>query len=328
MKPASRAYWICQAVGWTLYVLTTIPLVAELGRVARVIVEPLVAVAIGLALTHILRAVVLRQRWLAHDVGGLALRVVLATASIAFVHVLLLCVVEVGFYGDRPPSVALLFAFAWMRWSLVFLVWNGIYFGHGLVVERRERAAALKVAELAALKAQLNPHFLFNALNAIRALIADEPTLAQDAVTRMARILRYTLGQKDDTVDLARELEVVDDYLALEQLRLGDRLVVTRNLQGHGRIPVMLLQGLVENAIKHGVARRTDGGMVTITTRRDVAMLEIVVTNPLPPKRASTIEGTGLANMRERLRLLTNGEASLDLALADDLARATVRIPQ
>jgi LytS/YehU family sensor histidine kinase len=215
-----------------------------------------------------------------------------------------------------------------MRWSLVFFIWNAIYFGHGLIAERRERASALKTAELQLLKAQLYPHFLFNALNAIRALIADEPVAAQDAVTRMARILRYTLGQKDDTVDLAHELAIVDDYLALEQLRLGERLVVVRDIQATGRIPVMLVQGLVENAIKHGIARRTDGGVVTITTRREGRILEITVTNPLPPKRLATTEGTGIDNMRGRLRLLSDGEATLTLDLARDIATARVRIPQ
>ena len=331
MKSPSRASWICQAVGWGLYIVTTIPqIAAELGSggAVRSIVEVLFSAALGFGNTHALRGLVLRQRWLAHDVGGLAGRIVLATLAVAVVHVGLLSVIEFGIYGDRPPSIALAVVAALLRWSMVFFVWNAVYFGHALVVERRERDVALKTAELAALKAQLNPHFLFNALNSIRALITDEPTLAQDAVTRMARILRYTLGQKEDTVELAREIEVVDDYLALEQLRLGERLVVTRDLQGKGRIPVLLLQGLVENAIKHGIARRNDGGTVAITTRQDGATLEIVVTNPLPPKRLPTSEGTGLANMRERLRLLTDGQATLDLALADGTARSRVRIPQ
>ena len=328
MKPASRAYWICQAVGWGLYLVTTMLEVAIVLKPSlRVVVEPLFSVALGIGLTHGLRALLLRQRWLAHDLGGLAVRVLLASFGVAFAHVAVLSVVELGFYGDRPESVPLVIGFAWLRWTLIFFVWNAIYFVHALVTERRERTRTLREAELSALKAQLNPHFLFNALNAIRALIADEPTLAEDAVTRMSRILRYTLGQKDDTVDLARELDVVDDYLALEQLRLGDRLVVTRDLQAKGRIPIMLLQGLVENAIKHGIARRTDGGTVAITTRQDGATLEIVVTNPLPPKRPPTTEGTGLVNMRERLRLLSDGRATLDVELNGNTAIARVRIP-
>ena len=327
MKP-TRAYWLCQATGWGIYTVFTVVQLATEVSLARNAGETLLAAALGFGLTHAFRALALRWRWLAHDFGGLAGRVLGATFAIALVHVAILFVIEVGFLGDRPPALALAVFAAWIRWAEVFLIWTTVWFTHGLVGEVRAREQMLQQAELSALKAQLNPHFLFNALNAIRALVADEPAAAQDAVTRMSRILRYTLGAKEDLVDLAAELAVVDDYLALEALRLGERLVVERDLAATGRIPVMLLQGLVENAIKHGIARRVDGGTVTIASASTPEGLVLTVTNPLPPQRAPTTEGTGLANMRARLRLLGGTRASLDPDLAGARATARVTIPQ
>lgn len=325
MKP-TRAYWLCQATGWGVYAVFTIVQLATEVPLARNAGETLFAAALGFGLTHAFRGLALRRRWLAHDFGGLAGRVLGAAFAIAFVHVAILCAVESGLFGDPLSATGLVGA--WIRWAEVFLIWTAAWFTHGLVGEVRAREQMLQQAELSALKAQLNPHFLFNALNAIRALVADEPAAAQDAVTRMSRILRYTLGAKEDLVDLAAELAVVDDYLAIEALRLGDRLVVERELAATGRIPPMLLQGLVENAIKHGIARRVDGGTVTVASAATPEGLVLTVTNPLPAQRAPTVDGTGLANMRERLRLLGGPSAKLDLDLAGGLATARVTIPQ
>lgn len=325
MKP-TRAYWLCQATGWGIYVVFTVVTLLGAVPLPRNVGETLFAAALGFGLTHAFRGLVLRRHWLAHDFAGLAVRVLVATVAIALVHVAILFVIEVAVFGD-PPSV-IGFVSACLRWFEVFLIWTAAWFTHGLVGEVRAREQLLQHAELQALKAQLNPHFLFNALNAIRALVADEPEAAQDAVTRMARILRYTLGAKEDLVDLGAELAVVDDYLALEALRLGDRLVIARDLAATGRVPPMLLQGLVENAIKHGIARRVEGGTVTIATASTPAGVVLTVTNPLPAQRAPTTEGTGLANMRERLRLLGGPSAKLDLELAGGMATARVTIPQ
>src|SRR5262249_38360175 len=152
-------------------------------------------------------------------------------------------------YGDRPASPMLVFLFATMRWTMVFFIWMAFYFGVALLRQRQEAElahvhleTALQASELRSLKSQLNPHFLFNALNSVRALIADDPKRAQTAVTQLARILRYTLGTtNDESVSVEREMQVVDDYLGLEALRLADRLVVERhvsNAVNGARIPI------------------------------------------------------------------------------------------
>jgi LytS/YehU family sensor histidine kinase len=177
---------------------------------------------------------------------------------------------------------------------------------------------SLREAELRALEAQMNPHFLFNSLNSIRALVLEDPQQAQDMITRLANILRYNLHRDlSHTVPLASEVEVVEDYLALEAMRLEERLRVRLEIDPGARpipIPPMLLQCLVENAIKHGIAPRPDGGELVIAAKVADDALSLEVNNPgriAEPARDST--KVGLANTRERLRILYGSRASLDL---------------
>ena len=162
--------------------------------------------------------------------------------------------------------------------SSVIIIWVALYFGlmsqrwrHRAELRQAQLNEALQAAELRLLKFQLNPHFLFNALNGVRALIADEPAKAQEAVTRLARTLRYTLAAGDaELVTFGREMEMVNDYLALESLRLADRLDVVRESRlgvESVRIPALLMQTLVENAIKHGIAPLKHGGTLRISAR-------------------------------------------------------------
>jgi hypothetical protein len=197
-----------------------------------------------------------------------------------------------------------------------------------------ESARALQQSELRLLKSQLNPHFLFNALNTVRSLIADDPSRAQHAVTHLANTLRYTLGAgQNELVSLARELEIVADFLELEKMRFEARLTIEREIAADAssaQIPVMLLQTVVENAIKHGIAELPAGGVLRICAVLSDGMLVLSVENPrpaasVPPAR----EGTGLRNAEERLRLLFDSRATLELDLSQPTRATTrIRIPQ
>ena len=156
---------------------------------------------------------------------------------------------------------------------------------------------------------------------------------ARDAVTQLARTLRYTFASgDDDLVSLERELEMVDDYLALESMRLAERLRVERDIDPAARtarFPAMLLQTLVENAIKHGIAQLKEGGTLRVTAKVVEKELVLLVHNPRPPD-APTLktEGVGLRNSTARLRLLFGDRASLRLDLSQPgQATAEVRLP-
>jgi LytS/YehU family sensor histidine kinase len=217
---------------------------------------------------------------------------------------------------------------AWAAMYLVFAMQRRRYQAE---LRQAQLGEALQTAELRLLKSQLNPHFLFNALNGLRSLIADEPARARDAVTQLSRLLRYTLAAGDeDLVSLERELEMVDDYLALESLRLAERLQVERAIDPDARgvrVPSMLLQTLVENAIKHGIAELKEGGTLRIVARIADKQLHLQVANPCPDVSASRGEGVGLKNASERLRLLFGPQASLHVDAQPGHVLAEARLP-
>jgi LytS/YehU family sensor histidine kinase len=298
----------------------------------------------------LLRWIIKRGRWLSLTPGALLIRVLIAIALLAstlYIITVLLSLLEYGtpiapmlgaFYRRLPHGGQLFNQF--VNALIVTLIWVGLYLGFAVQrhryeaqVHQAELAQSLHAAELRLLKAQLNPHFLFNALNGVRALIAGEPARAQDAVTQLARTLRYTLAANDDElVSLARELEMVNDYLELEGLRLADRLNVVRDIAPEAtqaRVPVMLIQTLIENAIKHGIAELKQGGTLRIEAQVLNAELIIRISNPRPiGSPVPHAQGTGLKNSSERLRLLFGSRANLRLDLSrPGEAIAAVRLP-
>jgi LytS/YehU family sensor histidine kinase len=252
---------------------------------------------------------------------------------------------------DGEHSLWLIFGINWVNLSILMLGWFSCYFIYHLFdrfnrseIERLRLMAAVKDSELRALKSQVNPHFIFNSLNSLRALIDEDPARARLAVTQLANLLRYSLQSSQlETVPFEDELRVVNDYLALEQVRHEDRLRLRLDVSPetlHLPVPPMLLQTLVENAVKYGISQRPEGGEIAIIARNDAGFLRLQVTNPgsLPSisvavptmtvvrREAST--GLGLRNAGERLRLLFGERATLELrALSPAVVVAEALIP-
>jgi LytS/YehU family sensor histidine kinase len=163
--------------------------------------------------------------------------------------------------------------------------------------------------------------------------VAYDPARARDAITRLADLLRYTLSSsEEELVTLAQELAIVNDYLELESLRFDERLRVKRDIPAaitRHRIPVMLLQTVVENAIKHGIAELPEGGELGIHAATEGDALTLTVSNPRPPATTGeAAEGIGLKNAAERLKLLFGARGTLDLDLHDPhLAVVRIRVP-
>ena len=182
----------------------------------------------------------------------------------------------------------------------------------------REQELATARAQSLALQSQINPHFFFNTLNTISALIDDEPAAARRNIGRLADLFRYTLGccTHSSTVDLDQELDFVRDYLAIEQERFRRRLKLElpENPNPGIQVPGLILQPLVENAIKYGIAPRIEGGTVAIRVEPAGAAVRITVRNtsdgePLPDERSLYKPGHALENVRARLRMFT-GQAN------------------
>jgi Histidine kinase len=354
-QKSQLVYWIFQLTGWGLITLTRFIAGVSMLDLAwpRLLLELLLVNTLGLVLSHWLRDFVRRNRWRALPIRKLAWRILVtsfvcgAPIGIAtqFTYLSALQDPEL-FLREYAPVLqfqwALPFALALeiVNWAFLFIIWLTIYFTAIAVREHRsaqfrqsELARALQLAELRLLKSQLNPHFLFNALNTVRSLIADNPSRAQSAVTRLANTLRYTLSSRqDELVTLSQELDIVADYLELESMRFEDRLRIENHVPADAagvHIPMMLLQTLVENAIKHGIAELPAGGLLRISAVLQNEMLILEVENPRPPAPIRTAhEGVGLRNARDRLRLLFGARASLELDLSKPaVATARLRIP-
>lgn len=208
--------------------------------------------------------------------------------------------------------------------TLLCAGWLFLFFEHqsddhakNMQTTRARYESALKEAQLRALRGQLNPHFLFNALNVLRRLAATDPSRTRQAITQLAGLLRDSLnGSEQPAIKLAAELRQVDSYLQLEKLRFEERLEIVMAVGGDvlaRPIPPFAVLTLVENAVKHGVSTRIAGGRIHVDARAEPDATIVRVTNSgnLPPDPRSG--RVGMHNLRERLRLLYGDQAQLRL---------------
>lgn len=345
----TRTFWLCQLIGWGgLFLVSVAPLPFRKDPVRYDLIYTTAMVLLGVFLSHLLRIAVLfllrkPRSWagLLLNLGPWIFAAGMAQASLLFWFL--------RFDTDReiPPEVieasalhtSLYFVDSLTLHVPLFIIWTGFYLGlryyrqYQLTqIERLKLAASVKDAELRALKAQLNPHFLFNSLNTLRALIPRELAQPREAITLLSELLRASLTSgHEETVPLARELETVDNYLALEKLRFEHRVQIRREIDPAAlpwRVPPFLLQSLVENAVKYGIAAREAGGEITLAARVESGRLHLLITNPGRIAQANESTGLGLKNSRSRLTLLFGPEATLTLTqTAADLVLAEAVIP-
>ncbi len=269
------------------------------------------------------------------------------SAVIICAQILVIWNVAVGFGMNQPAGLeSMIFIGIRQYGDLLMVVYWAVVGTHAGVrwharwQEESLRGARLREdlaqANLQALRAQLNPHFLFNALNAVVALTARDPAAARATLVRLSELLRATLAAGDaQETTLAQEIALTARYLEIEQVRFADRLTVLWTLQeelGDQRVPAFALQPLVENALKHGLGRRAGVGTVEIITRTVDGTLELVVRDggpgPVSDTPARGGAGIALANLRSRLERLYGSAATLTLLpRAEGGTDAIVRIP-
>ncbi len=187
-------------------------------------------------------------------------------------------------------------------------------------------------AELGSLRSQLDPHFLFNALNSVAALIGSDVTAARRMCYLMADFFRKSVSLgREESIPLAEEIHLIQTFLAIEEVRFGDRLRKTFNLADDTlklAVPPLVLQPLVENAVHHGIAHLLEGGEVTVTARLNNGLLELTVENPCDPDRpASKGTGTGLQNVRSRLDTVYGHGARVEATTTPTRFRVTLLLP-
>jgi len=354
-RARERLYVICQAGAWgfllalqSAYYFWLAPKQGLSSTVRWFDGSVLVMViAIGLLLTHYGRGYIGRHGW--KEMGWRAL-----LPRIFAISVIQSCLwsllgyawpyVILGYAWTGKVALPVVMCISVMNGLILLIGWHCLYFFYHiferlnrLQVEQLRLVASVKEAELRALKSQVNPHFLFNSLNSLRALIDEDAPRARESVTRLANMLRYSLSSGQlETVALEDELRVVEDYLALEQIRHEQRLRVRWEIAPDARrqpVPPMLLQTLVENAVKYGISPRRGGGEVAISAAIEQGSLRLRVSNPgdLTPTasvsaaRAGSSTGVGLRNAADRLQLLFGDRAMLRL-LAEPVGCVTADI--
>ena len=338
-------YWICQIAGWGLYTLFLIGMIALFGGEEAINSSTFILqfiIYVGLVLfSHLFRLYIKTKNWIELPIGKLILRAllgILVTAFIvqAFIHLII--------YHFFPISG--ITGFSWSGFIgyvfnvfIVLILWTAIYFVIKFIeknrkseLEKLELKTALQEAELMILKNQVNPHFLFNALNNIRSLILIEPEKARKMVTHISDLLRYSIQfNASEKVALADEIEIVKDYLQLESIQFGERLKYSFEIHPETEkveIPPMAIQLLVENAIKHGLSIQKTGGEISIKTELIEDHLFIEVRNTGQLSNSQKREGIGLKNLVERMKILFGLFAEFKLENGpDNMVSATLKIP-
>jgi len=217
-------------------------------------------------------------------------------------------------------------------WASFYYLWHYIEINTTSQLDKIRLESIVKDLELKTIKSHINPHFIFNALNSIRALVDENPERARTAITQLSNMLRSSMqAESQELAPLSRELEIVKDYLALEKIRFEDRLNVEINIEPETRslqIPPMMLQTLVENALKHGISRLKEGGLVKVDSVISKGYHELIVRNTGTIVDNANNEGFGIASTHNRLKLLYGKEASFQLREVEkNLVEAKVRIP-
>jgi two-component system, LytTR family, sensor kinase len=342
-------YWSCQIGCWLgLWALFFFIFISGSTRQPStpLLIEQTLYCSFGLVGTHLLRILFYWFDWNRLPLFALIPRILVATILLGIIEVWGIHAALTASMPARPahhslyhpPHVPLrepegeqrfhsLPRFIWFEFgkcALTLFAWSAVYFGYqyqkqlkAVQLESLRLDAAVKEAELKALRSQVNPHFLFNSLNTIRALIDESPPKAREGVTRLAELFRGALRMSElNTIPLRVELQTVDAYLALEQLRFEDKLRVQMDIDQTTLafpVPPFLVQSLIENAFKHGVYTLQRGGEISCVIRSQSVGLSISIINPgrLAPQEAR--KESGLANARARLELIYGSSASLKL---------------
>jgi LytS/YehU family sensor histidine kinase len=216
-------------------------------------------------------------------------------------------------------------------WISIYILWHYIEFTNKEEIKKVKLETLIKELELKTIKSQINPHFIFNALNSIRALVDEDPNRARQAITELSNILRSSVQtDKVEITSFEKELAIVKDYLALEYIRFADRLKIIYEIEPESlqfQFPPMMLQTLVENAIKHGLSKHPGDCIIKIVAKAGPQKQTIEVINSGILQFADH-DGFGLQSTKERLKILYGGDALFDIyQLSSNQVAAKLEIP-
>ncbi len=345
MKKRISNYWICQLGGWGANFSISVFYYLNLSvrKIDNFYILISISVVLGILFTHIMRMVIKEYQFLNKPINKQILYFILVTTVFAIIYSCADVGLEKTFNlrDKNTPKISLLNEITRNSINNFFLlfIWNLLYYiFHYVERTRRQEVDTLKLQslvkelELKTIKSHINPHFIFNALNSIRALVDENPSRARTAITELSNILRSSMQtEKLETVPLKSELNIVRDYLALEKMRFEERLMIEMDIDEdtlEQPVPPMMLQTLVENAIKHGISKKVSGGTIRVTSDFVENHHELVVQNSGQIGGYINENGFGVRSTQDRLNLLYQGKATFAIKnINNEMVESRITMP-
>ncbi|MFY7965171.1 MAG: sensor histidine kinase [Chitinophagaceae bacterium] len=345
MKNKISTYWLCQIGGWTAYciVYTFFYLTIRTKPLDNFYNNLLIDALLGIIVTHGMRHIIKSVAFLSYQFYKQVIYFLLNTFAFAFAYAFLMVFVEDRIFnilGDQLKDFTFLNkvvrtslgAFLFLTiWNLLYYIYHFIQKNRAQQLDKIRLESLVRELELKTIKSHINPHFIFNALNSIRALVDENPQRARTAITELSNILRSSMhAEKVETTTLEKELNIVKDYLALELIRFENRLDIEYEIDEDTLdqpVPPMMLQTLVENAIKHGISKHMNGGKIIIISDFKEDYHELIVKNTGQLSGNINAEGFGITSTYDRLNLLFGKKATFELKNLSDMVQARIIIP-
>ncbi|MES2567196.1 MAG: histidine kinase [Bacteroidota bacterium] len=331
MNRKQNIYWTCQIGGWTFFAaLNLFFFKLSYSTNVKDILNYLIWLPVGITITHLFRYFILKLNVLRYNIYYQIPIVVISGFINGFLFFALTIGIAKGL-GIITYKIDVVAAISnILSLTVIFVFWSLIYFGFHFFdnykkteIQNLKLEANTKEVELNKLKSQLNPHFMFNSMNSIRALVDEDPKKAKIAITQLSNILRNTLMMhKNKYITLEEELVLVKDYLELEHIRFEERLYFLFDIDPNTlnlNVPPMMIQTLVENGIKHGISKIPEGGAISINSKKtdNTSTIEIINTGQLQLSNKSD-SGFGVENTMNRLELLFGSKATFSLKNLDN----------
>ncbi len=333
MERKKVLYWFVQVTGWTAYFLFTILLLAtreDFSITTNLVIFCTLSIIVSILTSHGIRFVIVRHSIISRKSIDLILITLLLCVVGGFVlnifQEFFFTFITVDYIEVAPEDLEFswpTFLYGVSRDMILFLLWCGFYYA--FIISEKSRAqeilnlkweASKNEIELKNLRAQLNPHFLFNSLNSIRALVGINPDQAKTSVTQLSNLLRRSINLgKMRVIPLKEELDLVKIYLDLEQVRFEERLQTKFEISENSlscEIPPLMIQTIVENGIKHGISKSIEGGVIRVNSSMKDNELEIRIINS-GKLDIDNDQGIGISNSRKRLEILFGNDATFNI---------------
>ena len=339
LKSKKNSYWYCQIFGWSFFVvLNFIFFRLTYKTTLKDYIFYFLSIPLGILISHLYKLILVKNKILSLKIPIQLFSILFFSFLKAIIFYFITYLFSLIFSITDTQNSFIYILTAVINLTVVFCLWNIIYFGFHYFknyklseINSLRYIAANKESELNNLKAQLNPHFMFNSMNSIRALIDENPSKAKEAITKLSGILRATLLlDKGKEISLKDELNLVKDYLKLEHIRFEDRLTYEFKISDevlNYKIPPFIIQTQVENAIKHGISKLPGNGFILIEAFENNKILIIRVINSGKLSHDKPLTGLGFKNSEQRLLLLYGNDGKINIKELNNRVIVDINIP-